>query len=88
MDLMNKKIQLKLVHVELLILLNGIYLPFFYISTSSFYKISREEPDAVFLQEVIPVSYNLIQNLLPEYNSYAGLVSSQSNYRTCLFCFR
>jgi hypothetical protein len=40
----------------------------------SFYKILiiREAPDAVFLQEVVPIAFHLIQNLLPEYNSYAG----------------
>jgi hypothetical protein len=40
----------------------------------SFYsfEIYREEPDAVFLQEVVPIAFDLIQNLLPEYNSYAG----------------
>ncbi|CAF1119043.1 unnamed protein product [Rotaria sordida] len=34
--------------------------------------IKREEPDAVFLQEVIPTAFDLIRNLLPEYDSYAG----------------
>ncbi|CAF4163412.1 unnamed protein product, partial [Adineta steineri] len=34
--------------------------------------IKREEPDAVFLQEVIPIAFDLIRNLLPEYDSYAG----------------
>jgi len=36
--------------------------------------ICREEPDAVFLQEVVPIGFDLIQNLLPEYNSYTGLL--------------
>ncbi|CAF3505812.1 unnamed protein product [Rotaria socialis] len=34
--------------------------------------IKREEPDAVFLQEVIPKAIDLIRSLLPEYDSYAG----------------
>ncbi|CAF4593928.1 unnamed protein product [Rotaria sp. Silwood2] len=34
--------------------------------------IKREEPDAVFLQEVIPIAFDLIRNLLPEYDSYTG----------------
>ncbi|CAF1103478.1 unnamed protein product [Adineta steineri] len=34
--------------------------------------IKREEPDAVFLQEVISIAFDLIRNLLPEYDSYAG----------------
>ncbi|CAF0964540.1 unnamed protein product [Adineta ricciae] len=34
--------------------------------------IKREEPDVVFLQEVIPVAFDLIRNLLPEYDSYTG----------------
>ncbi|UJR14900.1 hypothetical protein I4U23_001884 [Adineta vaga] len=34
--------------------------------------IKREEPDAVFLQEVIPIAFDLIRNHLPEYDSYAG----------------
>jgi hypothetical protein len=40
----------------------------------SFYAflIDSEEPDAVFLQEVVPIAYDLIRNLLPEYNSYTG----------------
>jgi hypothetical protein len=40
----------------------------------SFYSfgIYREEPDAVFLQEVVPIAFDLIQQLLPEYNFHAG----------------
>ncbi|CAF1020838.1 unnamed protein product [Adineta steineri] len=34
--------------------------------------IKREEPDAIFLQEVFPIAFDLIRNLLPEYDSYAG----------------
>ncbi|CAF1357402.1 unnamed protein product [Adineta steineri] len=34
--------------------------------------IKREEPDAVFLQEGIPIAFVLIRNLLPEYDSYTG----------------
>ncbi|CAM4805478.1 unnamed protein product [Rotaria magnacalcarata] len=34
--------------------------------------IKKEEPDAVFLQEVVPPTVNFIQNSLPEYQFYAG----------------
>ncbi|CAF4670982.1 unnamed protein product, partial [Rotaria sp. Silwood1] len=34
--------------------------------------IKREEPDVIFLQEVIPIAFDLIRNLLSEYDSYAG----------------
>ncbi|CAF4324743.1 unnamed protein product [Rotaria sp. Silwood2] len=34
--------------------------------------IQREKPDAVFLQEVIPQSLVLLNNFLPEYDSYTG----------------
>ncbi|CAF0849337.1 unnamed protein product [Adineta steineri] len=35
-------------------------------------KPIHEEPDAIFLQEVIPKAFDLIRNLLPKYDSYAG----------------
>ena len=41
-------------------------------------EVGREEPDAVFLQEVVPVAFDLIRHLLPEYNSHAGLFLSSS----------
>ncbi|CAF1174310.1 unnamed protein product [Rotaria sordida] len=34
--------------------------------------IKKEEPDVIFLQEVIPTSLKLIRIFLPEYDSYAG----------------
>ncbi|CAF3810090.1 unnamed protein product [Adineta steineri] len=34
--------------------------------------IKKEEPDAVFLQEVIPTSLQIIRKFLPEYKSYIG----------------
>ena len=34
--------------------------------------VCREEPAAVFLQEVVPVTLDLMQRLLPEYQSHAG----------------
>ncbi|CAF1431338.1 unnamed protein product [Adineta steineri] len=36
------------------------------------FNFISEEPDAVFLQEVIPITFDLIRNLLPDYDSYAG----------------
>lgn len=36
--------------------------------------IKKQEPDAIFLQEVIPKSLELIRNSLPEYQSYAGKI--------------
>ncbi|CAF1426952.1 unnamed protein product [Adineta steineri] len=36
------------------------------------FKFPSEEPDAIFLQEVIPIAFDLIRNLLPDYDSYAG----------------
>ena len=68
---MNKKRHLKLEHVVLLMLLNGNY--FSYIKQSFHGSLtSSEEPDAVFFQEVVPIAFDFIRNLLPEYNSYAG----------------
>ena len=40
----------------------------------SIFSTRREEPDVVFLQEVIPVAFDLIRNLLPEYDSYTGSI--------------
>ncbi|CAF4690038.1 unnamed protein product [Rotaria sp. Silwood1] len=34
--------------------------------------IKKEKPDVAFLQEVIPISLQLIRTFLPEYNSYTG----------------
>jgi hypothetical protein len=33
-----------------------------------------EKPDAVFLQEVLPQTLELIQTCLPDYQSYAGKI--------------
>lgn len=40
----------------------------------------REQPDAVFLQEVIPVTFALIKSLLPEYHAYAGLIKFMNSF--------
>jgi len=71
MDLMN--MHLKYEHKVLLILLKSYFIYHLRYSLNIFF-LDREEPDAVFLQEVIPTSLRLIQNFLPEYNSYAGKI--------------
>jgi len=38
--------------------------------------IKSEQPDVIFLQEVIPTTLKLIRNFLPEYDSYAGNIDS------------
>lgn len=38
-------------------------------------RVCREEPAAVFLQEVVPIALDLMQRLLPEYQSHAGRYS-------------
>ena len=48
----------------------------------------REEPAVVFLQEVVPIAFDLIQRLLPEYQSHAGQFSLGSSHRTALSIFR
>jgi hypothetical protein len=53
-------------------LLNGSLFFSDLIYSLNIFLISREEPDAVFLQEVVPIAFDLIRNLLPEYNSYTG----------------
>lgn len=48
--------------------------------------INTVKPDIVCLQEVTPISYNLIKGRLFEYQSFEIFIEEGNNYGTCILC--